>query len=67
MGKNHIEILTTFGDDSSQTDNLGTCADNDYQFQLTVVLEFYIRIIKFGLFFHIIFLLYQSTYQVYPD
>ena len=42
MSKNHIEILTTFGDDSRQTDNLGTSADNDYQFQFTIILEFYI-------------------------
>ena len=42
MSKNHIEILTTFGDDSRQTDNLGTSADNDYQLQFTIILEFYI-------------------------
>ena len=42
MSKNHIEILTTFGDDSRQTDNLRTGTDNDDKFQLAAVLEFYI-------------------------
>ena len=42
MGKNHIEILTALVDYYRQTDNLRTSADYDYQFQLAVVLEFYI-------------------------
>ena len=52
VGEDDIEILAAFGDDGGETDYLGTGADNDNEFQLTVVLELYVGIIKFGLLVH---------------
>lgn len=39
MGQNHIEIFAAFGDDSSKPDDLRAGADDDEQFQLTVVFK----------------------------
>ena len=47
MRQHTVEMLPTFRDHRRQTDNLGTCADNDQQFELAVAGKLYVRIVEF--------------------
>ena len=39
MGENHVKVLATLVDDGGETDDLGTCADNDDQLYFAVVFK----------------------------
>ena len=40
--ENHVEVLAALVDGGCQTDNLGTCADDNQQFESAIVLKRYV-------------------------
>ena len=50
--KNCVKVRSALIDNSRKTDDFGTCANNNQQLQLAVILKFYIAVIKFYIHFH---------------
>ena len=70
VGEDYIEVPPAFADDRGKTDDFRSRSHDDYQFELAVILELYVRVVEFRLsVFHIVtyFLPDRSMCPDVPD